>query len=137
MGFFAVAAVVCINLFLHAHRISTAAAQKAEAVRISQNCAESFLAADGDMAAFSDLLQRAFPEAAITVSESAPADPSGLILTAELLFPDDQFLTSLTTECEEEQDLRMYSLHICVSSGTGEEITRLDVCDLSREGGLS
>ena len=68
IGFFAVAGIVCINMFLHAHRISVAAGQKTEAVRISQNCAESFIAADGDKERFLELLEAAFPEDSVSES---------------------------------------------------------------------
>ena len=68
IGFFAVAGIVCINMFLHSHRVSVAAGQKTEAVRISQNCAESFIAADGDKESFLELLEAAFPEDSVSES---------------------------------------------------------------------
>lgn len=45
--FFSLASVVCVRLFLYAHKVSTDSRRETLAVQISQNAAECFIAADG------------------------------------------------------------------------------------------
>ena len=134
VGFFAVAGVVCINMFLHAHRVSAAAREKTEAVRISQNCAECFLAADGDDDEFHSLLQKAFPEAALSEKE-APA-------AYELFFSEGGYRAILTVKHTEDNSIsgsepHLNTLHIGVNGSNGEEVYHLDVSDFSQKGGSS
>ena len=126
VGFFAVAGVVCINMFLHAHRISLAAKEKTEAVRITQNCAESFLAADGDMDTFASLLQKAFPEDDITISDRD---------RMEIHSPDSALFTSLITEHGQDAPPAYDTLHILVQDIGRNEVFSLDVCDVPQTGG--
>lgn len=126
VGFFAVAGVVCINMFLHAHRISLAAKEKTEAVRISQNCAESFLAADGDMEAFAALLKNAFPDSDITVSGGDRVEFSS---------PDSTLFTSLTAEHGKDAPEAFDTLYILVQDPDRNEIFSLEVCDVPQTGG--
>ena len=129
VGFFAVAGVVCINMFLHAHKVSAAAREKTEAVRISQNCAECFLAADGDDTEFYKLLRKAFPEAALSKGKD-PAD-------YELLFSKGGYRAVLTAEKKDPSAPHLNTLHISVSGNSGEEVYRLDVSDFPQKGGRS
>ncbi len=119
VGFFAVAGVVCIQMFLHAHRISENARIKTEAVTIVQNCAESFLAADGDGKAFDELLQQVFPEDTIENHGSH----------TELISRDGEFRTELGMEEAETDPPGICTLHILVRTASGEEVCSLDVCD--------
>ncbi len=123
VGFFAVAGVVCIQMFLHAHRISENARIKAEAVTIVQNCAESFLAADGDRKTFDELLRQVFPEDTIEDHGSH----------TELISQDGEFRTEFSTEKAETGVPEISTLHILVSAASGEEICSLDVCDYPGE----
>ena len=50
IAFFSLAAVVCLQLFFHAHNMSSRAADLTEAVRLSRPAAECFLASDGEEA---------------------------------------------------------------------------------------
>ena len=50
--FFSLAGVVCVRLFLYAHKVSTESRRETLAVQVSQNAAECFIAADGDEAEF-------------------------------------------------------------------------------------
>ena len=56
IAFFSLAAVVCLQLFFHAHTMSRHAADLTEAVRLSRTAAECYIAADGDEAEFRRLL---------------------------------------------------------------------------------
>lgn len=56
IAFFSLAAVVCLQLFFHAHNMSSRAADLTEAVRLSRTAAECFLASDGEEAEFRRLL---------------------------------------------------------------------------------
>ena len=56
IAFFSLAAVVCLQLFFHAHNMSSHAADLTEAVRLSRTAAECFLASDGEEAEFHRLL---------------------------------------------------------------------------------
>ena len=129
VGFFAVAGVVCINMFLHAHRVSAAAKEKTEAVRISQNCAECFLAADGNDAEFYDLLQKAFPDAVLSKGK----DPAGY----ELLFSEGGYRAVLMAEKKDPSGSQLNILHISVNGNSGDEVYRLDVSDFPQKGGRS
>ncbi|MBQ9420336.1 MAG: hypothetical protein IJU30_01060 [Lachnospiraceae bacterium] len=125
IGFFAVAGIVCINMFLHAHRISVAAEQKTEAVRIAQNCAESFIAADGDSGRFMELLQAAFPEDKVTASGDD---------VIAIISDDSVYETALqVTEMPEDGD--MQTLLIRVGSAEDAELFALEVKDYISEGG--
>ena len=46
--FFSLASVVCVRLFVYAHKVSTESRRETLAIQISQNAAECFIAADGD-----------------------------------------------------------------------------------------
>ena len=125
IGFFAVAGIVCINMFLHAHRISVAAEQKTEAVRIAQNCAESFIAADGDSRRFMELLQAAFPEDSVSASgEDA----------ITIISDDGAYETALMVMAMPE-DTDMKTLSIRVGSAEDAELFALEVKDYASEGG--
>ena len=125
IGFFAVAGIVCINMFLHAHRISVAAEQKTEAVRIAQNCAESFIAADGDSRRFMELLQAAFPEDSVSTSgEDA----------ITIISDDGAYETALMVMAMPE-DTDMKTLSIRVGSAEDAELFALEVKDYASEGG--
>ena len=84
--FFSLAGVVCVRLFLYAHKVSTESRRETLAVQVSQNAAECFIAADGDEAEFlrlydltlssggsaGDALQEDF-ETSFTVTEDTDA----------------------------------------------------------------
>ncbi len=125
VGFFAVAGVACINMFLHAHRVSTAAREKTEAVRITQNCAECFIASDGDESELYTLLQKAFPDASVRKGKDSAS--------IELLFEEGGYLAVLSTEHADHSE-SSNTLHISVSKGSSEEIFRLDVSDYPQKG---
>ena len=46
--FFSLASVVCVRLFIYAHKVSIESRRETLAIQISQNAAECFIAADGD-----------------------------------------------------------------------------------------
>ena len=54
--FFSLASVVCVRLFLYAHKISSDSQVQTEAVTLAQNAAESFLAADGNIDQFGEFM---------------------------------------------------------------------------------
>lgn len=74
--FFSLASVVCVRLFLYAHTVSTVSREQTLAVHLSQNAAESFIAADGNEERFSELFSLTFPGG--TAADGAPASGSGI-----------------------------------------------------------
>ena len=60
--FFSLASVVCVRLFVYAHKVSTESRRETLAIQISQNAAECFIAADGDEAEFRRLFDMTLPQ---------------------------------------------------------------------------
>ena len=60
--FFSLASVVCVRLFVYAHKVSTESRRETLAIQMSQNAAECFIAADGDEAEFRRLFAMTFPQ---------------------------------------------------------------------------
>ena len=60
--FFSLASVVCVRLFVYAHKVSTESRRETLAIQISQNAAECFIAADGDEAEFRRLFAMTLPQ---------------------------------------------------------------------------
>ncbi|MBQ7536258.1 MAG: hypothetical protein IJT43_11660 [Stomatobaculum sp.] len=57
--FFSLASIVCVRLFVYAHKISTDSRRETLAIQVSQTAAECFIAADGDQAEFQRLFSLA------------------------------------------------------------------------------
>ena len=81
--FFSLASVVCVRLFVYAHKVSTESRRETLAIQISQNAAECFIAADGDPEEFRRLFNMTLPQdrediiTAFTITRAdgdAPAD---------------------------------------------------------------
>ena len=60
--FFSLASVVCVRLFVYAHKVSTESRRETLAIQISQNAAECFIAADGDPEEFRRLFDMTLPQ---------------------------------------------------------------------------
>ena len=60
--FFSLASVVCVRLFVYAHKVSTESRRETLAIQMSQNAAECFIAADGDEAEFRRLFDKTLPQ---------------------------------------------------------------------------
>ncbi len=60
--FFSLASVVCVRLFVYAHKVSTESRRETLAIQISQNAAECFIAADGDPEEFRRLFNMTLPQ---------------------------------------------------------------------------
>ena len=60
--FFSLASVVCVRLFVYAHKVSTESRRETLAIQMSQNAAECFIAADGDEAEFRRLFAMTLPQ---------------------------------------------------------------------------
>ena len=60
--FFSLASVVCVRLFVYAHKVSTESRRETLAIQMSQNAAECFIAADGDEAEFRRLFDMTLPQ---------------------------------------------------------------------------
>ena len=60
--FFSLASVVCVRLFVYAHKVSTESRRETLAIQISQNAAECFIAADGDPEEFRRLYAMTLPQ---------------------------------------------------------------------------
>ena len=81
--FFSLASVVCVRLFVYAHKVSTESRRETLAIQISQNAAECFIAADGDPEEFRRLFDMTLPQGREDIitdftitraDENAPAD---------------------------------------------------------------
>ena len=60
--FFSLASVVCVRLFIYAHKVSIESRRETLAIQISQNAAECFIAADGDPEEFRRLFDMTLPQ---------------------------------------------------------------------------
>ena len=60
--FFSLASVVCVRLFVYAHKVSTESRRETLAIQMSQNAAECFIAADGDEEEFRRLFAMTLPQ---------------------------------------------------------------------------
>ena len=60
--FFSLASVVCVRLFVYAHKVSTESRRETLAIQMSQNAAECFIAADGDEKEFRRLYAMTLPQ---------------------------------------------------------------------------
>ena len=83
--FFSLASVVCVRLFVYAHKVSTESRRETLAIQMSQNAAECFIAADGDEAEFRRLFAMTFPQdteditTEFTITSEPGADEDGVM----------------------------------------------------------
>ena len=140
--FFSLAGVVCMRLFIYAHSVSEDSVNTTQAVRVAQNAAESFMAAQGDSAAFERLLQMCLYEGAFS---DEPAHGAALYTAC---FDSDWHCTGLTrgTETGEADYLARLTLSgmdepgdaclkIAITGRDGGEIYTLQVEQYRQKGG--
>ena len=77
--FFSLASVVCVRLFIYAHKVSIESRRETLAIQISQNAAECFIAADGDEEEFRRLFAMTLPQHPddITTEFTVTSEPGG------------------------------------------------------------
>ena len=77
--FFSLASVVCVRLFVYAHKVSTESRRETLAIQMSQNAAECFIAADGDEEEFRRLFAMTLPQdpADIITEFTITSEPGG------------------------------------------------------------
>ena len=77
--FFSRASVVCVRLFVYAHKVSTESRRETLAIQMSQNAAECFIAADGDEEEFRRLFAMTLPQRPddITTEFTVTSEPGG------------------------------------------------------------
>ena len=77
--FFSLASVVCVRLFVYAHKVSTESRRETLAIQVSQNAAECFIAADGDEEEFRRLFAMTLPQDPddITTEFTITSEPGG------------------------------------------------------------
>ena len=77
--FFSLASVVCVRLFVYAHKVSTESRRETLAIQMSQNAAECFIAADGDEEEFRRLFAMTLPQHPddITTEFTVTSEPGG------------------------------------------------------------
>ena len=77
--FFSLASVVCVRLFVYAHKVSTESRRETLAIQMSQNAAECFITADGDEAEFRRLFAMTLPQHPddITTEFTITSEPGG------------------------------------------------------------
>ena len=83
--FFSLASVVCVRLFVYAHKVSTESRRETLAIQMSQNAAECFIAADGDEEEFRRLFAMTLPQnpddiiTEFTITSEPGADEDGVM----------------------------------------------------------
>ena len=83
--FFSLASVVCVRLFVYAHKVSTESRRETLAIQMSQNAAECFIAADGDEEEFRRLFAMTLPQhpddiiTEFTITPEPGADEDGVM----------------------------------------------------------
>ena len=108
--FFSLASVVCVRLFVYAHKVSTESRRETLAIQMSQNAAECFVAADGDEAEFRRLFAMTLPQ-----------DP-------------DDIITEFTITSEPGKDGIMCRLLIRNTAVDGTDIFSLEVLHYRQKG---
>ena len=108
--FFSLASVVCVRLFVYAHKVSTESRRETLAIQMSQNAAECFIAADGDEEEFRRLFAMTLPQ-----------DP-------------DDIITEFTITSEPGKDGIMCRLLIRNTAVDGTDIFSLEVLHYRQKG---
>ena len=131
IGFFAITGAVCIQLFLAAHRISVSSREKAEAVRIAQNTAECFLAADGEPEMFAKLLELALDGA----GPLQDMNVQKVYFDGDFCAVQDSAGAAYMMELETEKQEDLYTLALAVCTADGREIFSLETAELAEQEG--
>ena len=108
--FFSLASVVCVRLFVYAHKVSTDSRRETLAIQMSQNAAECFIAADGDEEEFRRLFAKTLPQ-----------DP-------------DDIITEFTITPEPGEDGVMCRLLVRNTAADGTDIFSLEVLHYRQKG---
>lgn len=108
--FFSLASVVCVRLFVYAHKVSTESRRETLAIQMSQNAAECFIAADGDEEEFRRLFAMTLPQ-----------DP-------------DDIITEFTITSEPGKDGIMCRLLIRNTAVDGTDVFSLEVLHYRQKG---
>ena len=139
--FFSLASVVCVRLFVYAHKVSTESRRETLAIQISQNAAECFIAADGDPEEFRRLFDMALPQGREDIitdftitraDENAPAEAASAPAAenAEAGSPAD----AISIPPAADEDGVMCRLLIRNTAVDGTEIFSLEVLHYRQKG---
>ena len=145
--FFSLASVVCVRLFVYAHKVSTESRRETLAIQISQNAAECFIAADGDEAEFRRLFDMTLPQGREDIitdfiitradgdapAEAAPAPAAGSPAAAENAVVGSSADTISVPPAADEDGV-MCRLLIRNTAVDGTEIFSLEVLHYRQKG---